>query len=104
MKQDILDQIIKIDDNAKKNIKDLEEKNRDIDRYTHQEIIAKKTALEAKYQEKIENIKKEYDEKIKEKQKELDELTIEKLEKNKLEFEKNKNAKVEEIIKKVVDN
>ena len=52
MNTEIINDILKIDNLAKENIKSIEEKNKEIDKYISGEITAKEVALEAKHKKK----------------------------------------------------
>ena len=53
MDKKLIDHILQIDELAKKNVAEMEEKNKEVETYIKQEITAKEVALEVKYKKNI---------------------------------------------------
>ena len=67
MNNEELRTILKIDNEAKDNIKLIEAKNNELEKYIAQEISVKEAAMEAKYKEEILRLEQEYNNKLKKK-------------------------------------
>ncbi len=105
MDENLIKEIISIDNQAKENIKEIEEKNNNFEKLKNQEISIKQAALLTKYKDRLEEIQNEYS-----KQLEVDKEVIDNDMNKKLEIQKNKfnmDKKIEtekifeDIIKKV---
>ncbi len=108
MNTEIINDILKIDNLAKENIKSIEEKNKEIDKYISGEITAKEVALEAKAQEKILNLTKNFENSLAEQEELIKEKTSkelnEKINKFKTEKEQKENQIVNSVLEEVVLN
>lgn len=102
MNNETLQSILKIDDKAKDNVKLIEEKNKEVEKYIKQEIAVKEAALEASYKEKIIKLEQEYENKFKETKENLELETKNKIENNKKIFESNKYQKIDEIVANII--
>lgn len=108
MDTEIIKDILKIDNLAKENIKSIEEKNKEIDKYINGEITAKEVALEAKAQEKILKLTKDFENSLAEQKELIKEQTSKELNEKINKFETEKEQKEEKIVnsilKEVVSN
>lgn len=108
MDKKLIENILQIDELAKKNVAEIEEKNKEVETYIKQEIIAKEVALEAKYKENISQFQQNLGDSFAKKEKEIEAETLEKLNYKKNTFETMKEDNVTQminhILKEVVSN
>lgn len=103
MNDETLETILKIDDEAKDNVKLIEKKNNEVEKYITQEISVKEAAMEAKYKEEVLRLNKEYDNKLKEIEEKLKFKTNADIENSKRIFEESKNQAINEIISSIIN-
>lgn len=102
MDKKLIDNILQIDELAKKNVAEIEEKNKAIETYINQEITAKEVALEAKYKENLSQFQQNLEDSFAKKEKEIKAETLEKLNHKKNTFEAMKEENVNQIINHIL--
>ena len=102
MDKKLIDNILQIDELAKKNVAEIEEKNKEIETYINQEITAKEVALEAKYKENLSQFQQNLEDSFAKKEKEIKAETLEKLNHKKNTFEAMKEENVNQIINHIL--
>lgn len=102
MDKKLIDNILQIDELAKKNVAEIEEKNKEIETYINQEITAKEVALEAKYKENLSQFQQNLEDSFAKKEKEIKAETLEKLNHKKNTFEAMKKENVNQIINHIL--
>ncbi len=103
MNDETLQTILKIDDEAKDNVKLIEEKNNEVEKYISQEISVKEAAMEAKYKEEVLKLQQEYDEKLKNVEEKLKFKTNADIENSRRKFEESKNQKINDILSNIIN-
>ena len=108
MDKKLIDHILQIDELAKKNVAEMEEKNKEVETYIKQEITAKEVALEVRYKKNILQFQQNLEDSFAKKEKEVESETLEKLNHKRNTFEamkeENVNQIINHILKEVVSN
>lgn len=100
MKQ-VINELIQVDNECKKNLSEIEEKEKNIDDYVSEKLEKIKEEINEKYQYKINFRKSENDIKLKKEKEKITNNTNIEIKKWESEFLKSKNDKVEDIIKNI---
>lgn len=102
MTEDMIRKVIEIDENAKRIIKDSEEKNNNIHKYISQELAIKESVIEVNNKDKIERIQQEYDEKYKKLKREIEAETSHDVQKMKEKFRQQKETLINNLFTEVI--
>lgn len=100
MKQ-VINELIQVDNECKKNLSEIEEKEKNIDDYVSEKLEKIKEEINEKYQYKINFRKSENDMKLKKEKEKITNNTNIEIKKWEDEFLKSKNDKVEDIINNI---
>ena len=100
MNNEELRTILKIDNEAKDNIKLIETKNNELEKYIAQEISVKEAAMEAKYKEEILRLEQEYNNKLKTVE---DNLKFKTNATGRRKFEERKNQIIHDIVSSIIN-
>ena len=103
MNNEELRTILKIDNEAKDNIKLIEAKNNELEKYIAQEISVKEAAMEAKYKEEILRLEQEYNNKLKTVEDNLKFKTNATIENGRRKFEERKNQIIHDIVSSIIN-
>ena len=103
MNNEELRTILKIDNEAKDNIKLIETKNNELEKYIAQEISVKEAAMEAKYKEEILRLEQEYNNKLKTVEDNLKFKTNATIENGRRKFEERKNQIIHDIVSSIIN-
>ena len=103
MNNEELRTILKIDNEAKDNIKLIETKNNELEKYIAQEISVKEAAMEAKYKEEILRLQQEYNNKLKTVEDNLKFKTNATIENGRRKFEERKNQIIHDIVSSIIN-
>lgn len=103
MNLDIVNEILNIDNKAKNNIKEVEEKNKQVEKYIVQEVSVKEAALEAKYQDTLNKLKDQYEILAENKRIQLEEKTNLQIQEMEANFNSQKDSKSNEIVKSILN-
>ena len=102
MTENIIKEIISIDNKAKENIKQIEEKNDNFEKLKNQEISIKEAVLLTQYKDELEKIQNEYSKKLASDKETIDNNMNAKIEMKKNKFNQVKEEKVQEIFGDII--